>query len=313
MPELPEVETIASDLNSIVRGRNISGVWYDSPKQISVLLPQPIIRSGKIFDRINLVGRDSAKGKKIFQQNLADSKIINVSRRAKNVLFRLSGGRMLLIHPKKTGHLLVGKWRIASGRPIPISPPSVKEKINSYIHLILILDDGDMIGFSDARKFGKILLGSERAIMGSRDIKNLGPEPLEKEFDSAAFAKIVKSSKGRAKQFLLKQEKIAGIGNIYSDDILWLACINPLRRVGTLKKREIKNIFNAIKRILAKAVRLRGTSMSDYRDPSGETGGYMRHILVYGRHGAKCRRCGTEIKRIAVGGRSAHFCPRCQK
>lgn len=309
MPELPEVETIVSDLNRLISGKVIKKVWFDTPKQISIIEA----KKGAIR-RFNL-GRFKNKSSE-FTRAIADKKIIKVGRRAKNILVFLSGDKVLLLHPKMTGHLLLGNWQIGRALPLPQGAGAIQEKVNNHIHFILEFRDKSMLGFSDARKFGKILFGERQAILKSDDLKLLGPEPLHKDFTLGEFRKIVAGtalrSKVEAKRFLLDQSKIAGIGNIYSDEILWLAKINPTRRVRSLKEAEIRQIYKAIIKILRKAVKYRGTSMSDYRDTSGKSGEYMKHILVYGRTGEKCFRCGGIIKRIVLGGRSAHFCPKCQ-
>lgn len=315
MPELPEVETIASDLNRLISGKHIKNVWFDFPKQISIMASESLTYKGKIIDRLNLAA--SPKNQDEFIRILKGKKIIKVSRRAKNVLIHLSSHKMLLIHPKMTGHLLIGRWKLYNSRQIPANSVEINEKVNSYIHFLISFTDGTMLAFSDARKFGKILLADEDVLLKSRDLRLLGPEPLKKGFNLEAFRKIIKDSilrgNAKAKQFLLNQNKIAGIGNIYSDDILWLSKIHPLRPIKSLKDSEIKLLFESIKKILEKAVKHRGTSMSDYRDPSGKSGSYMKHILVYGKKGEKCSRCGSEITRIVAGARSAHFCAVCQK
>ncbi len=310
MPELPEVQTMASDLDKLISSKKITGVWFDSPSQISVMTSAKVMYRGKVKDRLNLSAGE--ENQKLFRKMLIGSKIKDVSRRAKNVLINLSGNKILLVHPKMTGHLLVGKWSLKDNKPVPLSPAGIKEKINGHIHLIIFLSNGRMVGLSDARKFAKVLLGDHDVIMKSRDLKDLGPEPLTKEFDLNALREIVKNSRGKVKQFLLNQEKIAGIGNIYADEILWLTKIHPLTRVENLKDKQIENIFKAIKHILNEAVRFRGTSKTDYRDPSGRKGTYIEHLSVYGRRGEKCSRCGTKIERIVIGARSAHFCAKCQ-
>ena len=302
MPELPEVETIARDLNKKIKGRTIAGVWYDWPQMVHLELGGT---------RKTLAHHP--KSRLAFKKLLVGRKITDVSRRAKNILMHLSSNYILLVHPKMTGHLLLGKWKIGRGRPRPISRGAIQEKVNSYIHFLLGFKDGSMIGFSDARKFGKILFGTREGVLASRDLSELGPEPLESDFTLPVFKNIVANSSGRAKQFLLNQKKIAGIGNIYADESLWASKIHPLRRVESLKPKEIKLLYKSIRRILTEAIRLRGTSMSDYRDARGLAGGYLKKIKAYGREGEPCPRCGAKIKRIVIGARSASFCLKCQK
>ncbi len=148
------------------------------------------------------------------------------------------------------------------------------------------------------------------------ELKNLGLEPLDKSFNFKKFAETLRHGSGRGrkiKQVLMDQETIAGIGNIYSDEILWQAKIHPFRRVNKLRVDELKRIYLAMKQILKKALKLRGTSISDFRDTGGRSGAYSDVRKVYRREGEKCPRCGSIIKRIKIGGRSARYCPACQR
>lgn len=302
MPELPEVETIATDLNKNIKGKKIARVWYDWPKMIH-LVSAPVRR--------NLAHHP--KSKKDFERDLIGRKITSVTRRQKNVMINLSEDKILAVHPKMTGHFLFGKWVLDGSRPVPMSAGAIQEKVNSYIHFLIWFSDGSMLGFSDARKFGRILFGSRDGVMNSKELSELGPEPLSTDFTLALFCELVRGSRGKAKQFLLNQSKIAGIGNIYADETLWASRVHPQRRMETLRPGEVRTIYKNIRKILTSAVKLRGTSMSDYRDASGQSGGYMAQIKVYGKEGEPCPRCGTNIKRIVIGARSAHFCPHCQK
>ena len=305
MPELPEVQTIVNDLNKKVRGRRIVRVWFDWPKMLKDPLDQ---QKNKV----------AHKHVTVFEKAIKKKKILGVKRRAKNILIYLSDSLMMLVHLKMTGHLLVGRWNVKSEKGkeivIPLEPKEVVEDpYNQYIHLIFYLDDGRMLGYSDVRKFGKVLLGTKDQIENLPELKKLGPEPLDKNFKFPEFSKLIKSEKRKIKQVLLDQEVIAGIGNIYSDDILWKAKVYPLRSADKLSNNELRAVWRAMREILTKAVKLRGTSTSDYRDTSGRKGEYTEERLVYQREGEPCRRCGIKIKRIIVGGRSAHFCPKCQK
>lgn len=306
MPELPEVQTIVDDLNRKVAGRKITGVWFDWPKMLKDPLDQ----------RRDRISHDHVK---VFKKVIIGKKILRVRRRAKNILVYLSGDLMMLIHLKMTGHLLVGKWKIGKKdgkeRAIPLEPKEVVEdSYNQYVHVIFYLDNKKMLGFSDVRKFGKVVLGSTEQIENLPELTELGPEPLDKNFDIKSLVGALK--KGRSKKIksvLMDPNVIAGIGNIYSDDILWRSKIHPLRKTDSLSPKELKELYRAIRTILAKAVSLRGTSFSDFRDTSGKEGYYAGHRLVYQREDEPCSRCGTKIQRVVVGGRSAHFCPACQK
>ncbi len=317
MPELPEVQTVVNDLKKKVIGRKITGLWFDWPK----MLKDPLDQSR------NFVAH---KHVKVFQKIIIGKKIIDVRRRAKNILVYLSGDMMMLIHLKMTGHLLVGKWRIirkprrpkgvgaptvASEEVIPLEPEEiVNDPYNKYIHVIFSLDNGKMLGFSDLRKFGKILLGTTGQIENLEELKALGPEPLDKSFTPEKFISAIRRAHGKKiKQALTDPQVIAGIGNIYSDDILWKAKVNPLKPADKISDKDLRAMYDATRSILSKAVKLRGTSFSDFRDTSGKEGYYAGYRLVYQREDEPCSRCGTKIKRISIGGRSAHFCPSCQR
>lgn len=289
MPELPEVETTVRYLKKKVRGRTFFDVWSDWEKTV---------KKPKSFDD--------------FKKELKGKKILDVRRRAKNVLFDLSEGKTLLVHQKMTGHLLVGKWKKERGSWQPPQGP-LSDKNNSYIHLMFIFKDGSMMALSDLRKFAKVELWDSDKLKESEGMKGLGPEPLEKDFTFAKFKKQLKGQTRKIKQVLMDPSVIAGIGNIYSDEILWEAKVHPLKKASELSEGELGRIYKAIGKILPLAVKLQGESFSDYRTPLGEKGGYDDERKVYRKEGEKCSRCGGEIKRIKVGGRSAHFCPRCQK
>lgn len=289
MPELPEVETIVNDLKKKIIGRKIKSVWFDAPKLIKS--PKPLI----------------------FQKQIQGLKIIDVKRRAKNILIYLSDNKVILIHQKMTGHLLYGKWRLEKNKPQSLMKGATQEKVNNYIHIIFYLDNGWQLALSDLRKFAKVLLGDKQDIENLSEIKDLGPEPLERNFTFEKFKEIISSKSGKIKQVLMDPYVIAGIGNIYSDDILWQAKVHPFRPAKSLSTGELKAIFKAMKEILAQAIKLRGTSISDYRDLSGERGYYSQKRRVYQREGEKCYRCKNLIKRVKMGGRSAHFCPKCQR
>ena len=216
-----------------------------------------------------------------------------------------------------TGHLLVGKWEIKKLRKkdavIPLEPEAaVTDPYNSYIHLIFRLDDGRMLALSDLRKFAKAILGRTGEIEALPELANLGPDALDKKLKFNEFSKLIRSENRKIKQVLMDQEVIAGIGNIYSDDILWLAKIHPFKPANKLSVQELKKLRETMNKVLNKAVKLRGTSTSDFRDTAGKKGGYTNERLVYQREDEPCPRCGTKIQRVKIGGRSAHYCPQCQ-
>lgn len=291
MPELPEVQTIVNDLKTKVIGRKIIDIWTDWPKYFRL--------SGS---------------EKLFRKRIIGKKITGIERQAKNILFHLSDNHLLLVHQKLSGHLLFGKWEMRNGMwESKISGPLLEDRNNQYIRLIFFFDDSYMMALSDLRRFAKILCGTREEILNLPDLKNLGPEPLNPQFTFNKFKKLFENKRGRIKQVLMEPTFISGIGNIYADEILWSAKIHPLARVEELKEPELKKIYSAMKKILKKALKLRGSSIDDYRDAFGRRGTYELTRRVYQREKKPCFRCGEPIKRLKIGGRSAHFCPKCQK
>jgi len=290
MPELPEVETITKDLNQKVLNRTFIDVWTDTKK---------IIKKPKSF--------------KDFKREIKGKKIKKIWRRGKNIIFELSKNYSLLIHQKLTGHLLYGKWNKKNGMWEPESNNFLKDKINTYLHLVFFLDNKKMLALSDLRKFAKVELWETEDLKKSKQLNELGPEPLEKGFTFFKFKEILKNKKGKIKQLLMDQKIIAGIGNIYSDEILWRSKIHPLKDVSKLNEEELKKIYQNIKKVLKKAIQLRGESFSDFRDLEGKKGFFDKERKVYQREGENCFQCQTKIRRIKMGGRSAYFCPFCQK
>ena len=251
MPELPEVETTVNGLKERVLGRTFLNVWSDWQK---------LIKKPKNFE--------------LFKEQIKNKKIENIWRRAKNVIFDLSGGYSLLVHQKMTGHLLVGKWQMAEGKWLPLEKGPLNDPYNRFLHVIFLFDDGQMMALSDARKFAKVELQKTEDLLNSKDFKILGPEPLDKKFTLEKFKEILKNKKGKIKQVLMDPEVIAGIGNIYTSEILWQAKIHPEKSAVKLNDSELELIFGAIKGVLKLGVDLGGESFSDYRKPDGSKGNF---------------------------------------
>lgn len=291
MPELPEVETIRQELLKKIKNKKISAVLVNLSKQVFV---------------------DGKKGDvKNFIRILKGAEIKNIGRRAKILKIELNNDFRLYIHLKMTGQLIyrnsTGEVSSRGGHPWPL--PDV-EVPNKWTHVIFTFSDGSHLYFNDLRQFGYIkLVGGATA-----DRDNFGPEPLEKSFTLDVFKKILpKWPKRKIKQLLMDQSIIAGIGNIYSDEILFYSGVLPARAVFRLKEKEIKKIYQGIKLILKNAIKARGTSVDMYRDAAGRKGGFEKYLKVYNRKGKKCKKCGIIIIKIKIGGRSAHYCPKCQK
>jgi len=286
MPELPEVETIVRELKKKIIGLKITDVWTDWPKIVK--------QAGGIAN---------------FKKQVDGKKILNIHRRAKYIIMNIEGAKTLFIHQKISGHLLYGKWELIDGKWISkISGPLKDDRQNGYIRFILHLNNGSQLALSDLRRFGKIVLVDDDKIKDLKEISELGPEPLDISFNQ--FEKLFGRKKGKLKQILMDQTFIAGIGNIYSDEILWDSGHHPLSRVENLDSKDLKRIFDSSVKILEKAIKYRGSSTDDYRVPSGEKGSFQNIRNAYRLTGEKCKKDDSGIiKRLKLGGRSAHFCP----
>jgi len=288
MPELPEVQTTVNYLKLRVLKRTFIDVWSDWER---------IIKKPNSFEQ--------------FKDKMKNKKIIKIRRRAKNIIFDLSGGYSLLVHQKMTGHLLLGKWEKINDKWVAERQGLLNDPYNRFIHLVFFLDNKKMLALSDVRKFAKIELWYKEEL--EKELKKLGPEPLDKNFTFEQFQKVFKNKKGKIKQVIMNQNIIAGIGNIYSSEALWRAKIYPEKSVANLSKKELKSLYEAIKKVLEISIKLGGESFSDYRKPDGSKGNFDTERKIYKREGQKCSRCKTIIKRMKIGQRSAFFCPHCQK
>lgn len=290
MPELPEVETIVNELKRRIVGLRIKDAWIDRPKTIR-----------------------QTGGVEFFKKAIKNKKILSVKRRAKYIIINIEGKKTIFIHQKISGHLLYGKWRQTNGGwESRLSGPLKDDPDNRFIRLVFFLDNGFQLALSDLRRFAKVILVDDDKIGDLKEIHELGPEPLEIDFKTfhKLFASVGRRKKGRVKPVLMDPKFIAGIGNIYGDEILWEAGLHPLSRVENLSDKDIKKIFNAMQKVLNKAIVFKGDSMDNYRRISGEKGGYQNMQKAYQQTGKKCvKKDGGIIKRLKIGARSAHFCP----
>jgi len=221
---------------------------------------------------------------------------------------------------KMTGQLLYGKYKRNKNKDAEFGWQAAEKgplqnSYSRFIHLVFELDNKKHIAFSDMRKFGTVKLISGKQAR-SEEFAELGPEPLEKGFNFKIFEeRISKQPNGFVKTVLMDPYVVVGIGNIYSDEILFASKVLPDRKISSLKPTEKRLIFKNIKNILTKGIDFGGDSMSDYRNPYGEKGSVQLHHQVYGRKNEKCLRrgCGGIISRKVINGRSAHYCPKCQK
>ncbi len=227
-----------------------------------------------------------------FEQGMRGRHILSLRRRGKYLLFDLSGGWTLLVHLGMTGALLL--------------KPSGGMKAK-HDRVLFLLDDGQGLHFEDMRKFGRLsLVRDEQEVVG-----HLGPEPLA--LDPPGFRELMGRRRGMIKPLLLNQRFLAGLGNIYVDEVLFEARLHPLRRVESLSRKEIRALYRAIQGVLKQALGDRGTTFDGaYRRPDERLGEHQERLRVYGRKGEPCPRCKTPIARIEVGGRGTYLCPRCQ-
>ncbi len=294
MPELPEVTTTVNGLNTVLPHLTITDVWSDyhvNTKSKAL----DVIKNKKFFD--------------VFKKEIVGETFLNAERRAKNILIHLSGNKTILIHMKMTGHLLYGTYSHIDGKWIA-EEEKLKDPFNQFIHFTLSLSNGKTLAFSDMRKFAKVTLFETDKKNTHIDLSGLGPEPLTDLTIETLNSQLSKKPKGVIKTVLMDQSIVAGIGNIYSDEILWMSDIHPERKAATLTKNEIKKMFLSMQEVLNTGIELGGDSMSDYRNIHGERGGFQNSHKAYRRTKQPCLKkgCSGIIHRKVIGGRSAHFC-----
>lgn len=293
MPELPEVETIKRDLESYILGKRIV--------QVNILEEKIVKNRNNSF--VSILKNNSIKA---------------INRIGKLLIFNLtSGEKSMLVHLKMTGQLvyLSGKILSAGGHSLN-QKGGVIEQIggelpNKHTCVVFVFDDDSTLFYNDLRKFGyiEIIPNSKLGTI----YEKFGIEPLTNSYTLGNFKKAIKTRKTNIKAVLLNQGVIAGIGNIYADEILFLAGVNPGRLVGGLTGQEIESIFHASQKIIKKAIINRGTTFSDYLDGRGKKGNFVKLLKVYGRTGQKCNKCGHDIKKIRLAQRGTHYCDFCQK
>ncbi len=292
MPELPEVQTTVNGINEALQGATITDVWHDWEK---------------IF-------RDNSYKK--VRSLVQGAQILNATRRAKHILIHLSNGHTLIVHMKMTGHLMVGVYKKTKTGFVPEDGSgALADPFNRFIHVVFSLTDGRSFVFCDARKFGKISIEVTEHLPHSPLLAHLGPEPLDANTTAAIFkAQLLKKPKSKIKTVLLDQSIIAGIGNIYSDELLWYSKVHPESRVGKIPSALFPILFKNTQKVLQDGLEFGGDSTSDYRNIYGEAGVSHKHHQVYQRKNEPClhRGCKGIIERKIVGARSAHFCSVCQ-
>jgi formamidopyrimidine-DNA glycosylase len=275
MPELPEVETVRRTLDKLVVGKTIS--------RVEVLLPRIIRRPQE---------------PEAFARALEGASLTGIGRRGKFLQFVLDNGLILLSHLRMEGRY--GLYCQA-------------DEMEKHTHVRFFFTDGTELRYKDVRQFGTMDLYTLEELKTEGPLRKLGLEPLDDAFTLDAFRKALKGRRTKIKPLLLNQECVAGLGNIYVDEVLFSARIHPETPAAELSRKETERLHEAIRRILAEAVDAGGSSVKSYVNGQGEAGTYQFQLRVYGKEGTACAVCGSEIMKYVVGGRGTHICPRCQK
>jgi len=280
MPELPEVQTIVNDLEGKVVGLTMVDVWSDYKKAVRPNFSK-------------------------FKTGVLGKKVVGSKRRGKHLILNLSGGYSIVIHLKMIGHLLFKKKGEKNKK--------FEEKINQYIHHIIYFKNGDRLAMSDMRKFAWLVLVKTAEIGKMKEILQLGIDALSVNLSFKRFNELLEKRKnGKIGIVILDQKWVTGVGNIYRSEILFEAGVAPERLIKSLADDERKKLYQALRKILKKSVKMRGTSTVDYRDTSGEKGNFQNFLKVYGREGEKCPKCSGKIERLKLSQRSVFWCPKCQ-
>ena len=282
MPELPEVETVVRDLRTRILNKKTT--------KVEILLPR-IIKSRN------------------FNKKIIGNRFVDIERIGKLIIIILEKGGFLLVHLKMTGQLIYQKGRkiIAGGHDDGQDMTSLP---NKYSRVIFSFQDNSRLYFNDLRTFGylKLVDRTELELIKTK----FGPDAWQNLPGFQEFKKLVKKRKTSIKAVLLDQTTLAGLGNIYVDEILFSAHVRPGRQADSLRAKEIEKIHRSVRPILKKAIKYRGTTFNSFVDANGNHGRFVNMLKVYGRAGKKCRRCGSKIVKIKVAGRGTHYCKSCQ-
>jgi formamidopyrimidine-DNA glycosylase len=281
LPELPEVETVVSDLRPQLAGRRIESIS---------LTRDPAIRARLV--------RYPTPGQ--FLRRLRGKTVQTVQRRGKYIVMPLADdGQRFIVHLGMTGHLRV--WE-------------PEEQLVKHTHFRALLDSGLELRYDDQRQFGRLLLGTQDELIAARAFPSrLGPEPIRGDLTSAQFEELIRARRRPVKSALLDQSFLAGVGNIYADEACFRAGIRPSRWTQRLTVRERRALYSAIQEVLENSIAARGSSISNYLDGFGVPGNNQEQLLVYGRRGEPCLRCGTPLRGTRLAGRGTVYCPTCQR
>jgi formamidopyrimidine-DNA glycosylase len=277
MPELPEVESLRRILVRTAVGRKILNV-----------------KVGEKRLRRRVAADLAAK--------TAGRRIVKLSRRAKYLIIELDGDDVMLVHLGMSGSLT---HRHDGFRADDFDP--------RHDHIDFMLDDGSRLVYNDPRRFGMVALVDRAALASTAELKGLGPEPLSREFNADYLAAKARGRSGAIKNLIMDQRIVAGIGNIYASEILFLAGVRPTRKAGRVTRSEIEKIVAATPAVLRAAIGRNGTTFRSYRDSRGQPGRFAERLRVYGREGDPCYTCSTPIRNVVVGQRASFYCPKCQR
>ncbi|MBM4261245.1 MAG: bifunctional DNA-formamidopyrimidine glycosylase/DNA-(apurinic or apyrimidinic site) lyase [Deltaproteobacteria bacterium] len=273
MPELPEVETVCRSLRPHLLGRRIEKIKVYEPRL-----------------RVRVDERALAR--------LRGQRIEAITRRAKYILISLTDGRHWIFHLGMSGKLICVTDNLARQK---------------HDHIVVQLDDGSELRYHDPRRFGLSLVAAEPELETLPQFRQLGVDPFGAQLTPAFLFEHTRKSERRMRDLLLDQQIVAGLGNIYANEVLAIVGVKPTRRACRLTKREVADVARTIPELLGDAIRWCGTSFSDYRDADDKSGEFQNHLRVYDRHGEPCRQCASKIKRVTLGNRSAFYCPSCQR
>lgn len=272
MPELPEVETVRRGLLKIAKGRKINAIDVYYGKTITNDVEE-------------------------FRQALIGQTIEDIDRRGKYLLFRFSNHLTMVSHLRMEGKY----FNQPIGRPL-----------DKHTHVVFQFTDGSELCYHDTRKFGRMTLVKTGAEMTVGGLKTIGPEPTAKDFKLDFFKRELSKSRGKIKPFLLNQHHVAGLGNIYADEVLWMSKINPEQPANTLTDQQVVALHDNIIKELAQAIKYKGTTVHSFTNAFGDAGAFQERLNAYGHGGDQCPRCGTEMVKTKVAQRGTTFCPHCQ-
>jgi formamidopyrimidine-DNA glycosylase len=275
MPELPEVETVMRGMQPALEGKKLINI---EARCDSLRWPIP----------------------NNFADRLRGRRVINIARRAKYILWYLDDETVMILHLGMSGRV-----SITAKRP---------SKIEKHDHLIFTTEEGAVIRFNDARRFGMVDLSTSGSIFQHKLLRQIGPEPLSNDFNELSLKEMLRGKKTTIKNALLDQRVVAGLGNIYVCESLFRSNISPKRLALNVKGKRLKTLLLNIREVLNEAILAGGSSLRDHAQTNGDIGYFQHNFMVYGREGQACKKngCGNKVNRIIQSGRSTFYCTKCQ-